>query len=98
MGLSSRPPRTKLSHTGQCSSPRPSRVLMLENSSQTLDPPDQLLLLDQPPLVVPPLLRNQRKRRKKKPKMLIWEVFSEMRMTTEIIRQPKAYTSRRMIL
>merc|ERR1712226_591268 len=78
-----RPQETLLSHTGQCSSPRPSNPPTLEISSPKLPQPAQLL--DQLPLVVPPLLMmHQRKRKRRKlRKMLIWEDSSVTTMTTE---------------
>merc|ERR1712216_6184 len=70
---SSRPQETPSSHTGQCSSPRPSNPPMLEISLPKLPPlvaqPDQL-----PPVVLDQLLlRKRRRRRKTRRKMLIWE-------------------------
>merc|ERR1712070_543814 len=83
--LSSRPPRTKSNHTGQCSSPRLLRVPMLELSSPTLDLLD--LLLDQPDLLTPaPLSKKSKKKRRKNLKMLIWVVFSETMMTIEVLK------------
>merc|ERR1712070_457944 len=75
--LSSRPPRTKSNHTGQCSSPRLLRVPMLELSSPTLD------LLD---LLKPPLSKKSKKKRRKNLKMLIWVVSSETMMTIEVLK------------
>ena len=81
---SSRPPATRLSHTGPPSSPRPSRVRTLRSSSPTSAPPP-LPLLPPPappsPLLVPPLPPRRRRRRKKKPPMLTWVASSET--TTE---------------
>merc|ERR1711862_330021 len=71
-----RPQETLLSHTGQCSSPRPSNPPTLVTSLLKL--PQQAQLPVQPLLAVLPLLMLQRKRRRKKLKrMLIWEDFSE---------------------
>jgi hypothetical protein len=68
---------------------------MLELSSPTLDPLD--LLLDQPDQVPPPPLSKSKKKRRKNLKMLIWEVFSEMRMTIELSKPLMANASQSMI-
>merc|ERR1711976_792548 len=81
--LSSRPQETLSSHTGQCSSPRPSRAKTLEISS-----PKSPLLVDQeePPQQVQLLVVTLQRRKKRKKRRLtsIWEVFSVKRTITEL--------------
>merc|ERR1712232_1224309 len=80
---SSRPQETLLSHTGQCSSPRPSNPPTLVIYSLKL--PQLVQLPVQPPQVVVPLLPmlQRKRRRRNERRMLIWEDSSVMTMTTE---------------
>merc|ERR1712224_1044664 len=79
-----RPQETLLSHTGQCSSPRPSNPPRLEISSPPLPQLVQLpAQLPQEVLVQPPLLKRRKRRRRMRKRMLIWEDSSETMMTTE---------------
>merc|ERR1712039_622756 len=81
---SSRPQETLLSHTGQCSSPRPSNLPTLEIFSLKLPQLVQLLAALPPLVVMPELPKLQRKRRRsKRRRMLIWEDSSVTTMTTE---------------
>merc|ERR1712224_487057 len=77
-----RPQETLLSHTGQCSSPRPSNPPRLEISSPPL--PQLVQLPAQPPLVELPLQKRRLRRRMRK-RTSIWEVSSvTMMMATEL--------------